>query len=202
MLCSLPVFSHFPRYPQANWALLVLIPSGWACVHSRILWVSPMNCPVRLGVSPTAASTPTGVCSQRFEASFPRWSPGLRGLFCSHAVPPGLSMCECGAAGSASYHLVGSASCHLACPLPQPATSLGLPAASLPHVLSAPPTHLEECFFFISLGVGLPYSSIFCQFWLFFVFKFVVVLLLVVRGGIVRLPISHLGQKLFIFREK
>ena len=32
------------------------------------------------------------------------------------------------------------------------------------------------------LGGGLPYSSIFCQFWLFFVFK-VVVLLLVVRGG-------------------
>ena len=32
------------------------------------------------------------------------------------------------------------------------------------------------------------HSSIFCQFWLFFVFKFVVVLLLVVRGGTVCLP--------------
>ena len=37
--------------------------------------------------------------------------------------------------------------------------------------VSAPPTGLNECFFFISLVVGLPYSSIFCQFWLFFVFK-------------------------------
>ena len=51
------------------------------------------------------------------------------------------------------------------------------PAATLLRVLSswlpvsAPPTSLDECFFFISLVVGLPYSLIFCQFWLFFVFK-------------------------------
>ena len=50
--------------------------------------------------------------------------------------------------------------------------------------ISAPPTGLDECFFFISLVVGLPCSSIFCQFWVFFV----VVLLLVVRGGAVCLP--------------
>ena len=62
-------------------------------------------------------------------------------------------------------------------PAPQSATSLGRPAAALPQVLSArlsisaPPTSLDECFFFISLVVGLPYGSIFCQFWLFFVFK-------------------------------
>ena len=31
-----------------------------------------MNFPVRLGVSPAAASTPTAVFNQRFEASFPR----------------------------------------------------------------------------------------------------------------------------------
>ena len=37
--------------------------------------------------------------------------------------------------------------------------------------ISAPPTGLDECFFFISLVVGLPCSSIFCQFWMFFVFK-------------------------------
>ena len=37
--------------------------------------------------------------------------------------------------------------------------------------VSAPPTGLDECFFFISLVVRLSYSSIFCQFWLFFVFK-------------------------------
>ena len=33
---------------------------------------SPMNSPVRLGASPAAASTPTGVFNQRFEALFPR----------------------------------------------------------------------------------------------------------------------------------
>ena len=43
----------------------------WACVPSRTLWVSPVNSPVRLGVSPTAASAPTAVFSQRFEALFP-----------------------------------------------------------------------------------------------------------------------------------
>ena len=51
------------------------------------------------------------------------------------------------------------------------------PADALQRVLSArlpisaPPTSLDECFFFISLVVGLPYSSIFCELWLFFVFK-------------------------------
>ena len=66
---------------------------------------------------------------------------------------------------------MGSASCSLACPVPQSATLLGLTATALPRFLSTPPTGLDECFFFISLVVGLPYSSIFCQFWLFFVFK-------------------------------
>ena len=33
--------------------------------------VSPMTSPVRLGVSPAAASTPKGVFTQRFEALFP-----------------------------------------------------------------------------------------------------------------------------------
>ena len=37
--------------------------------------------------------------------------------------------------------------------------------------ISTPPTGLDECFFFISLVVGLLCGSIFCQFWLVFVFK-------------------------------
>ena len=61
-------------------------PSGWACTRPRPLWVSPTTSPVRLGVSPAAAPTPTGVFNQRFEALFPlRWSPGLRSLLCSLA---------------------------------------------------------------------------------------------------------------------
>ena len=44
--------------------------------------------------------------------------------------------------------------------------------SSLPRLpVSAPPTGLDECFFFIFLVVGLPNSSISCQLWLFFVFK-------------------------------
>ena len=46
----------------------------------------------------------------------------LHGLFRSPAVPRGLSMCECGAAGSTSHHLVGFGSCSLACPVSQSAT--------------------------------------------------------------------------------
>ena len=46
-------------------------PSGWACAHSRPLWVSPTTSPVRLGVSPPATPTPTSVFNQRFEALFP-----------------------------------------------------------------------------------------------------------------------------------
>ena len=70
----------------------------------------------------------------------------------------------------------------------------GLPAATLLQLLSTSlpnstlPNGVDECFSFNSLIVGFPYSSIFWQFCLFFVFKFVVVLLLVVRGGTVCLP--------------
>ena len=55
-------------------------------------------------------------------------------------------------------------------------------SASSPPLLpiSTPPTSLDECFFFNSLVVGIPYSLILWKFWSFFVFKFVGVLLLVV----------------------
>ena len=98
-------------------------PSGWACAHSRLLWVSPMTSPVRLGVSPTDALTPTGVFNQRLEA-FPHYlsrficfpvylcaNVGPRGatrhsacpiLRHSESGPLGLSVRECGATGSAS----------------------------------------------------------------------------------------------------
>ena len=69
MLSSGLAFSHFPCYPQAHWALLLLTPEWVGSVHSRTLWVSPTNSPVRSGVSP-AITTPTGFLSQRFEALF------------------------------------------------------------------------------------------------------------------------------------
>ena len=106
-------------------------PRGWACAHPRPLWVSPTTSPVRLGVSPAAAPTPTGVFNQRFEALFPPcWSLGLHRLlrsppfvrficgrmWCrrvllllclplfSATLSPALwvYLCKCGAAGSAS----------------------------------------------------------------------------------------------------
>ena len=61
-----PSATHNQIGPLWCWLL-----SGWACAHSRPLWVSPTTSPVRLGVSPPAAPTPTGVFNQRFDALFP-----------------------------------------------------------------------------------------------------------------------------------
>ena len=85
---------------------------------------------MRLGVSPVAASTPTGVFSQRFEA-FPALEPWL---VRSVSLP------------SCSSRFIRSVNVGL------PA----LPAAALLHILSAqlpvsaPPTGLDECCFFNS----------------------------------------------------
>ena len=77
-------------------------PSGLACAHSRPLWVSPTTSPVRLGVSPAATPTPTGVFTQRFEALFPH-AGALGYVVCLAPLRfSGLSVCECGVAGSAS----------------------------------------------------------------------------------------------------
>ena len=122
--------------------------SGWACAHSRPLWVSPKTSPVRLGVSPAAAPTPTGVFNQRFEALF----PCTGALGCAVCFAPrhlsGLSVRECGAAGSAPAPLVPHSA------------SLGLATAtrvlSTPVPISAPPTGLDECLFFISLVLDPP----------------------------------------------
>ena len=64
-------------------------PGGWVCVCSRTLCVSPTNSPVRLGVSPTVASTTTGVFSQRFlRLYFPRTGTlGCAVLGDCHMIP-------------------------------------------------------------------------------------------------------------------
>ena len=132
-------FQSFPLLPTSR-----LSPSGadslgrWFCIYSRTMWVSLSNSPVRMGVSPAAASTPTGVFIQRFEALFP--GTGILGCEVCHR----------------------STSCCLAHPSPPATALLQVLSAQLP--VSAPPTGLDECFFFNSLVVGLPYSWIFCQF--------------------------------------
>ena len=118
----------------------------------------------------TAASTATGVFSQRSEALFPQ--AGALGCAVCFAPPPFLPVYLCtnvglwgllAAAWPALFH--NPPPCWVRQPPPCHESS----QPRLP--VSTPPTSLDECFFFISLVVGLPYSSIFCQFWLFFVFK-------------------------------
>ena len=65
----------------------------------------------------------------------------------------------------------------------------------------APPTGLDEWSCFNSLVVGLPNNSIFWQLWSFFVFKFVVVLLLVLQGGKVYLPTSPSCPEVQYYQE-
>ena len=135
------------------------------CVHPWTPWAPPTNFPVRLGVSPATRFLQPGVLRLSFPVLEPwvAWSVWL--LHCSSRFIF-THMCD-----------------HQ--PPPRPPSP---PAATLPHVLSAPPISLHECFFFNSLVVGHPHSSICWQLWSFFVFKYFVVLLLVVGGGKVDLP--------------
>ena len=91
----------------------------------------------------------------------------MRGLFRSPTVPPGLSVLECGAGGSAS----GRTACPIRSTLHYISES-GHVARVLCTLAARlrPSKGLDECFFFISLVFGLPCSSIFCQSWLVFLF--------------------------------
>ena len=93
-------------------------PSKWACADARPLWVSPTTSPVRLGVSPSAASTPTGVFSQGFEALFPRAGT----LGCAVCLAPQLFLPVYPHANEGP-------------PAPQSAASLDPPAAASPPLL-------------------------------------------------------------------
>ena len=124
---------------------------------------------MRPGVSPAAASTPTGVFNQRFEALFPR--AGVRGCVVCFTAPPFLLVYLCANVGLQGLLAVAPPAPFI----PQSASLWIQPCCCefcppwLP--VSAPPTGLDECFIFVSLVVRLPCGSIFCQFWLFFVFK-------------------------------
>ena len=134
-------------------------PGGWFFVCSRTLWVSPTNSPVRLGVSPTAA-TPTGFFqSEVLRLYFPAVEPWVCSLSHSPVVPPSYLHANVGL-----HALPAAASPSL------PAAALDAQVLQLPpcHESSLPqlpvstlPTSLDECFFFNYLVVRLPYSSIF-----------------------------------------
>ena len=85
------------------------------------VWVSPTKSPVSLGVSPTAASTPTGVFYQSFDALFP----------CTEVL--GFEVCL-----TPQLFLPIYLHSNVGPPSPQSAVLLAPPAAALPRVLSAP----------------------------------------------------------------
>ena len=74
-------------------------PSGWACAHSRPLWVSPTTSPARLGVSPAAAQHPRELSIRGLRLYFPTLEPWVTQSASLPAVQPGLSVREFGATG-------------------------------------------------------------------------------------------------------
>ena len=161
-----PSATHNQIGPLWHWFL-----SGWACAHSRPLWVSPTTSPVRLGVFPAATPKPMGVLNQRFEALFP------------HARALGYTVCFTPRHSSQfiCVRVWGRRVCWWSDCLPRsshtpaslrPATATRVLSAPVP--VSAPPTGLDGCLFFISLVsdfLPLDFLSV-----------------LVVRGGAVCLP--------------
>ena len=114
---------------------------GWVCVHSRTLWASPTNSPMGLGVSPAAASTPTSVFSQWFEVSFP--CTGTLSCKVCHPIRQLLPRQPAAVLPTPLHNL----------PPHWVRQSLPFCESSLPWLpISAPPTGLDECVFFISLG--------------------------------------------------
>ena len=158
-------------------------PSGWACARSRPLWVSPTTSPVRLGVSPAAAPTSTGIVNQRFEALFPpRWSHGLRGLLRS---PPFLPVYLCANVGPQGLLVVRL-------PAPFIPQSAGLGPATATLVLSSPAARLRPSY---RSGCMFIFLFTWCRTSLLFDFPSV----LVVRGGAVcpPTPPSWFSETLF-----
>ena len=103
-------------------------------VHSRTLWVSPMNCPVMLGVSPAAASTPTSVFNQWFEVLFPR----AGALGCASCLTP-------------QVFLLVYPQVNVGPPAP--------PAATLPQVLSARSLSLSRLLVWMNVSSLSPWLS-------------------------------------------
>ena len=115
------------------------------------LWVSPMNTPMKLGVPPCSCNLHRFLQPEVLRLSFPVLEPW---------VVQSVSLPSC-----SSWFICTQM---WDCPLCQPPPCYVSTLPQLP--ISTPPTSMNECFFFNSLVVGLPYSSIFWQFWLFFCF--------------------------------
>ena len=147
---ALPQFPSLPTgglCPFRCW-----FAGGWFWVHSRALWVCPTDCPVRLGVSTTAA-TPTNICCHRFWGfSFLYWSPRFCSLSHFPIVLPSLSPHRCGTDWF-TRHLLGCVSSA---------------TAALLHPF------YQSGWMFNSLVVRLPWSLNFWQFLFLFLFLFLI----------------------------
>ena len=161
LLARLSAFSHFCHYPQANWAILVLTP----------MWVvlCTFQDPVGLSNELFCEAEHFSHClnchrffqSEVLRLYFPMLDPW---------VIQSVSLPSC-----SSWFICKQIWDHLLCQLPP-----CLESSPPPLSVSTSPTSLGECFFFNSLVVGCPYSSIFCQFWLFLFLNFLLSFFLVV----------------------
>ena len=96
------LFSHFLSLPLIPIRVLCpfscWFPGGWACVHFRTLWTSPMVSLWDWEFLPSP-KPPQIFYSQEFWVfKFPVLKPSVCGLSLTPAVHPGLSACECGIA--------------------------------------------------------------------------------------------------------
>ena len=161
--------THNQMGPRECW-----FPSGWACACPRPLWVFLTTSPVRLGVSPAAAPTPTGVFNQTFEALFPR----AGALGCAVCFGPrrfsAFSVRECGVAGSAS----GQTACPFRPTLRQSRSRHGNASPLCPGCPSPPLLRvwMHVYFLFPWCRTSLPFDSL---------------SVLVVQGGAVCLPMPQ-----------
>ena len=170
LLSSRPAFSRLPHYLQIGpfWC--------WFWGGCFVYVLGPCGSLQKLSCEAgffSHWSNPTEFYRQRFWGfSSPCQNPGLHGLSQSPVVLYSYPLANVGAPIPPATTLPSqSSSCHLvAHPLHHSCLSLPL----LPIWMNVSS---------LTLFVGLPYSLIFWKFWLFFVFKFVAVLLLVVRGG-------------------
>ena len=179
-----PISSHFTPFPYATGsplaAALVVVPRVGGFVSIPGLCRAFKHTPSRDQQCLLLLQSPLVFTAKSYEALFCwHWNPGLHGLgfrsftpkvslliFIHHMWmwdPPFCWVLPC-------HH------CH---------------TVSSPPLfpISAPSTHLDEYGFFKSLVVGLPYSLIYWQFWVIFVWRLVVILLMVVQGGKACLPI-------------
>ena len=161
----LPCSIHFTHFPYTTGALLAIAQvvnprvGGFAYILSP--WRPFIQTPLKIWqFIPPTQPPPVFTAWNYGDDSSQCWNPGL----CNLAWDLDCSLqrylswflsttCECGTACSIT---TAASPCHT--------TSLRLSA----HLCnSTPPTHLDECGFFKSLVVRLPYSLIFWWFWLF-----------------------------------